>query len=75
MHRSSKMGTSKTAEPQVKKIDGFDEWEVKNAARVLQEAFEIKNKPKLFAAALKEVNRQKKAAEDLQGWAGNLRGG
>ena len=36
-----------------KKIDGFDEWEVRGAANTLVEAERIKNNPKLLKAAKK----------------------
>lgn len=45
-----------------KKIGGFDEWEVKNAARTLMEAIEIRKKPKLFAVAKKEADKIAKLA-------------
>jgi hypothetical protein len=61
-------------EPKVEKIDGFDKWEVEDAARTLTRAFEIKKKPKLLRAALKVVGQQKKAAEAVQGWASNIGG-
>ena len=46
-----------------KKIDGFDKWEIEQAARTLMEAIEIKGKPKLFALAQKESQKIAKLAE------------
>lgn len=46
-----------------KKIDGFDKWEVEEAARTLMRAIEIRQKPKLFALAKKEATKQAKLAE------------
>lgn len=66
------MATSTIEKPQ--KIDGIDKWEVEEAARTLTRAFEIKKKPKLLAAALKVVEQQRKAAQEVKGWAGNLKG-
>ena len=54
------------------KIDGIDKYEVEDAARTLTRAFEIKQNPKLCKAALKVVDKQKKAAQAVQGWAGNM---
>ena len=54
------------------KIDGIDKYEVEDAARTLTRAFEIKQNPKLCKAALKVVDKQKKAAQAVQGWAGTL---
>lgn len=45
-----------------KKIDGFDKWEVKNAARTIMEAIEIRKKPKLLALAKKEATKIAKLA-------------
>ncbi len=45
------------------KIDGIEKYKVESAARTLIEAKEMEGKPKLYAAALKEVARQAKAAE------------
>lgn len=58
--------------PKVDKIYGFDKWEVEEAARTLTRTFELKKKPKLFAAALKVVKQTEDAAREVQGWAGNL---
>lgn len=46
-----------------KKIDGFHEWEISNAARTLIESIEIRKKPKLFALAKKEAAKQAKLAQ------------
>ncbi len=46
-----------------KKIDGFDKWEIEQAARTLMEAIEIKGKPKLFALAKKEATKIAALAE------------
>lgn len=64
------MATATAESP--KKINGIDKWEVESAARTLTDAFEIKKKPKLFAAALKIVKQQEDAAKEVQGWAGKL---
>ena len=40
-----------------KKINGFDHYEIENAARTLMEAIEIRKKSKLFALAKKEANK------------------
>ena len=54
-----------------------DEWEVKNAARTLMEAKEIKSDEKLMAAVKIELQKQKKAAieslEDLKAYANNYK--
>jgi hypothetical protein len=41
-----------------KKIDGFDEWEVNNAADTLIRAEEIKANKKLFNAASKVISKK-----------------
>lgn len=46
-----------------KKVNGFEKYEIENAARTLIEAKEMENKPKLFTLAKKEVERQAKAAQ------------
>lgn len=51
------------AMPESKKIDGFERYEVENAARTLMEAIEIRKKPKLFALAKKEALKQAKLAQ------------
>ena len=45
-----------------KKIDGFDKWEVENAARTLIEAQAIEAKPKFYETVKKELIKQAKAA-------------
>jgi len=47
-----------------KKIDGFDKWEVEEAARTLMRAVEIRGKPKLLALAQKEATKQAKLAQE-----------
>lgn len=66
------MATTKMAVPKVETIDGMDKWEVEEAARTLTRAFEIRGKSKLFKAALGVVQKQKEAAQKVQGWAGKL---
>ena len=60
-----------------KKIGGFDEYEVKNAARILIEAVEIRRKPKFYAVVKKEVKRiaddATQAAKDKQDAATKIR--
>ena len=56
-----------------KKIDGFDEWEVKDAASTLRRVFEIKAKPKLFKAALKELKKEADAASKAVSWSDNMK--
>lgn len=65
------MATSMVDKPP--KINGLDKWEVEEAARTLTRAFEIKQNPKLLAAAMKVVNKQAKAAQAVKGWAGKMR--
>jgi len=55
-----------------KKLDGIDEWEVKNAADTLRRAQEIKVNKKLFSAATKELRRQQKATTQALNWAAKL---
>ena len=55
-----------------KKIDGFDEWEVRNAADVLRQAQEIRLKSKLFRAAQKELRRQQRATQKALDWSAKL---
>lgn len=55
-----------------KKLDGIDEWEVKNAADNLRRAQEIKADKKLFRAATKELRRQQKATTQALNWAAKL---
>ena len=55
-----------------RKVDGFDEWEVTDAASTLRRAQEIKAKPKLFRAALKELRRQQKATKAALEWSSKL---
>ena len=47
-----------------KKIDGFDKWEIENAAHTLMEAIEIRKKPKLFSLAKKEALKIAKLAQE-----------
>jgi|GEM_PF-5940965 hypothetical protein len=56
-----------------KKIDGFDEWEVREAANTLKRAFEIKDKPKLFAAARKMLRKETAAAEKALKWSDRIK--
>ena len=46
-----------------KKVDGFDKWEIENAASTLKQAEEIKAKPKLLALAKKELTKQLNATK------------
>lgn len=55
-----------------KKLDGIDEWEVKNAADTLRHAQEIKVKKPLFLAAKRELRRQQRATEKALNWAAKL---
>ena len=55
-----------------KKIDGIDEWEVRDAASTLRRAFEIKENSKLFKAAVKELKKEEKAAKQALGWSSDL---
>ena len=43
--------------PHEEKIDGIDAWKVRNAAETLVEAKKIQAKPKLLAAATKEIDK------------------
>lgn len=61
-----------TAIDKPNKLDGFDEWEVKNAAETLRHAQEIKAKKKLWLAAKKELRRQQRATEKALNWAAKL---
>lgn len=45
-----------------RKIDGFDKWEVEEAARTLIRAQEIETRPKFFKVVQKELKRQADAA-------------
>ena len=45
------------------KINGFDKWEVENAAKDLIRSEEIRKKPKFYAAVKKELRRQTEAAQ------------
>ncbi len=45
-----------------KKIDGYDEYDIREAARTLIESVEIRKKPKLFSLAKKEALKQAKLA-------------
>jgi len=65
------MATTETVEPSPK-IDGMDKWEVEDGARTLRRAFEIRDKPKLFKAALKIVRKEQEAGKKMLGWAGKL---
>lgn len=46
-----------------KKINGFDHYEIENAARTLMEAIKIRKDTKLFPLAQKEAMKQAKLAE------------
>jgi hypothetical protein len=50
----------------VKKIDGIDAWEVRNAANDLIRAKEIEADPKLYKAALKIVDKKMKATAEAK---------
>jgi len=46
------------------KINGFDKWDVEQAARKFIEVEEIKKRPKFFKTVIKELERQAKAAQE-----------
>ena len=54
------------------KIQGFEKWEIEDAARTIQRAMELKAKPKLLKLALTEIKKQEKAAKEAVSWADNL---
>ncbi len=56
-----------------KKIDGFDEWEVREAAGVLKRAFEIKSNPKLLATATKMLRKETATAEKALKWSDKIK--
>lgn len=56
-----------------KKIDGFDAWEVEDAASVMQRAFEIQQKPKLFKAANRLLKKKAQAAQKAVGWSDKIK--
>ncbi len=47
-------------EPEVKLIDGFEEYVIQNAANSLREGKKIKANPKLHKAALKMIKKDQK---------------
>jgi hypothetical protein len=49
-----------------KTINGFDSWEIKDAARTLIDAEKIRNdkRKNFYSTVLKELDKQVKAAED-----------
>ena len=55
-----------------KKIDGFDEFEVRHAASVLKDAVELGSKPKLLEAAKKFIKNEQKTEREAIGLADNL---
>lgn len=57
----------------LKKLDGFDEWEVREAASAIKRAFEIKGKPKLFAAAVQALRQETNAAEKALKWSDKIK--
>ena len=54
------------------KFEGFDEWEVRQAANTLTEAVELGDKPKLLAAAKKWIKKDAKNKREAVGLADNL---
>ena len=50
-------------EEKVKKIDGFDEFEVQSAASTLKQEKAIRDNPKLHRAALKLIKKEQKINE------------
>ena len=56
-----------------KKIDGIDEWDVKNAADTLHRAFEIKQNKKLFRAATKQLRKETAAAQKAITWSDSIK--
>lgn len=64
--------TGETMVDKPKKLDGIDEWEVKNAADSLRRFREIKANKKLFRAATKELRRQQKETTETLNWAAKL---
>lgn len=56
-----------------KKIDGFDEWEVRDAASTLKRVFEIRQNPKLMRAATKMLREETAAAQKAVAWSDKLK--
>ena len=54
------------------KFEGFDEWEVRQAANTLTEAVELGDKPKLLEAAKKWIKKDAKNKREAVGLADNL---
>jgi hypothetical protein len=53
-------------------FEGFDEWEVRQAANTLTEAVELGDKPKLLEAAKKWIKKDAKNKREAVGLADNL---
>jgi hypothetical protein len=56
----------------IDKFEGFEEWEVRQAANTLTEAVELGDKPKLLAAAKKWIKKDAKNKREAVGLADNL---
>ena len=56
-----------------KKIDGFEVYEVEDAAMTLQRAFEIQQMPKLFKPAGSLLKKKAKAAQKAVGWSDKIK--
>jgi hypothetical protein len=67
------MSATPSASNKPKQIDGFDEWEVREAAGALKRAFEIKSKPKLLRAATKMLRKETAAAEKALAWSDKIK--
>lgn len=61
------------AVPKSDKIDGLDKWEVEEAARTLQRAFEIRQNKKLLNAAIKVLKKTRTAAEKALKWSDQIK--
>lgn len=67
------MSAAVSAPEKPKQIDGFDEWEVREAASTLKRAFEIRSKPKLLRAARKMLTQETAAAEKALHWSDKIK--